>query len=347
MFFILFKEAYAKNIFYNKEDQHDNKLIKHLTKIQKINIKQKIINSRLFLIQIEKIKKFSPALYLKNQLIYTKISHWLKYNANIHELNKFGVHLFPMKGIDNYRHIKITGYYTPIVQARKIRTGNFKYPIYSMPDMHKKYHILPKRKDIYNGALDNKYILAYSNSLINNFIMEIQGSAFIDYGNNKQLIFFSYAGKNGWPYKAIGKILINQGEISQKNMSMQAIKLWCKKHSEKEMKNLFEKNESFVFFKETNQQEAYGASAVPLVSKASIAVDKSIIKSGSVILLKIPILNKHGVFINEYEIRLVIALDVGGAIKNQHFDIYEGVGAKAAKSAGFYNHYGYAWILNN
>ena len=114
-----------------------------------------------------------------------------------------------------------------------------------MPYRIKKNETLPKRKDIYNGILDNKYILAYSNSLINNFIMEIQGSAFIDYGNNKKLMFFSYAGENGWPYKAIGQILINRGDISKNNMSMQAIKLWCKKHSEKEIKKLFEIQNSY------------------------------------------------------------------------------------------------------
>ncbi|AEO08234.1 murein transglycosylase A [Buchnera aphidicola] len=347
IYFFLSQKIYSTQIFYNQGQQHKDKLIKNFKKIKKINIKKKIINSKSFLIQIEKIKKFAPLLYSKHQLIYTKISNWLKYNANINELNKFGIHLFQMNGINNYGNVKITAYYTPIVQARKIKKGNFKYPIYSMPHRMNKNQTLPKRKDIYNGVLDNKYILAYSNSLINNFIMEIQGSAFIDYGDNKKLMFFSYAGENGWPYKAIGKILINHGDIKKKNMSMQAIKLWCKQHSEQEIKDLFEKNESFVFFKETNQKEVYGASAVPLVSQASIAADKSIINSGSVILLKIPLLNKNGIFINQYEMRLVIALDVGGAIKNQHFDIYEGIGKKAANIAGFYNHYGYAWILNN
>ena len=214
-----------------------------------------------------------------------------------------------------------------------------------MPSNFKKNQSLPKRKDIYNGALDKKYILAYSNSLIDNFIMEIQGSAFIDYGNNKPLTFFSYAGKNGWPYKSIGQILINRGDILKKNMSMQTIKNWCRKHTQKEIQNLFEENKSFVFFKETKKKQVYGASAVPLIAKTSIAADSSIIKNGSIILLQMPILDKNGIFINKYEMRLVIALDVGGAIKGQHVDVYQGTGDKAGALAGFYNHYGHAWIL--
>lgn len=336
----------CKNTSINQGQQYQKKLIKNITKVKKINFIDKIINPESFLIQIKAIKKSSPSLYLKNKSIYDKIVSWLQKNSNINEFDKFGIDLFQMKGVDNYGNVKITGYYTPIIEARKIKKDKFKYPIYSMPHNIKKGHILPNRKDIYNGILDKKYILAYSNSLINNFIMEIQGSAFINYGNKKPLTFFSYAGKNGWPYKAIGQVLINQGQIKKQNMSMQEIKKWCKKHTQKEIQNLFEENKSFVFFKETKQTQVYGASGVPLISKASIAADKSIIKNGSVILLKMPILNKQGIFINKYEMCLVVALDVGGAVKGQHFDIYQGIGKKSGISAGFYNHYAYAWILN-
>ncbi|QCI17840.1 murein transglycosylase A [Buchnera aphidicola (Acyrthosiphon lactucae)] len=341
-----FVQSYA-HIAINQGQQYKKKLIQDFTKIKKINIEKKIVNSKSFLIQIEKIKKYSPSLYSKNESLYKAILNWLKNNSNINKFNQFGINLFQMKGIDNYGNVKITGYYTPIVQARKIQKDEFKYPIYSMPYHLKKNALLPNRKDIYNGALDKKYILAYSNSLIDNFIMEIQGSAFIDYGNNKKLTFFSYAGKNGWPYKAIGQILINRGDIQKKNMSMQSIKNWFKKHTKKEIQNLLEENPSFVFFKKTKKKQVYGASAVPLINQTSVASDTSIIKKGSVILLQTPLLDKNGIFIKKYEMRLVIALDVGGAIKGQHFDMYEGIGKKAAVSAGFYNHYGYAWILNN
>ncbi len=42
----------------------------------------------------------------------------------------------------------------------------------------------------------------------------------------------------------------------------------------------------------------------------------------------------------QYELRLMVALDVGGAIKGQHFDIYQGTGPDAGHRAGWYNHYG-------
>lgn len=43
----------------------------------------------------------------------------------------------------------------------------------------------------------------------------------------------------------------------------------------------------------------------------------------------------------------MVALDVGGAIKGQHFDIYQGIGSEAGHAAGFYNHYGRVWVLKN
>ncbi|XNM52417.1 MltA domain-containing protein [Escherichia coli] len=65
---------------------------------------------------------------------------------------------------------------------------------------------LPSRAEIYAGALSDKYILAYSNSLMDNFIMDVQGSGYIDFGDGSPLNFFSYAGKNGHAYRSIGKV---------------------------------------------------------------------------------------------------------------------------------------------
>ncbi len=99
------------------------------------------------------------------------------------------------------------------------------------------------------SALSDNYVLAYSNSLMDNFIMDVQGSGYIDFGDGSPLNFFSYAGKNGWPYRSIGKVLIDRGEVKKEDMSMQAIREWGEKHSEAEVRELLEQNPSFVFFK--------------------------------------------------------------------------------------------------
>ncbi|WP_279961563.1 murein transglycosylase A [Escherichia coli] len=199
--------------------------------------------------------------------------------------------------------------------------------------------------EIYAGALSDKYILAYSNSLMDNFIMDVQGSGYIDFGDGSPLNFFSYAGKNGHAYRSIGKVLIDRGEVKKEDMSMQAIRHWGETHSEAEVRELLEQNPSFVFFKPQSFAPVKGASAVPLVGRASVASDRSIIPPGTTLLAEVPLLDNNGKFNGQYELRLMVALDVGGAIKGQHFDIYQGIGPEAGHRAGWYNHYGRVWVL--
>ncbi|MCQ4010597.1 hypothetical protein FK521_27815, partial [Klebsiella pneumoniae] len=42
------------------------------------------------------------------------------------------------------------------------------------------------RASIYAGALSDNYVLAYSNSLMDNFIMDVQGSGYIDFGDGSR-----------------------------------------------------------------------------------------------------------------------------------------------------------------
>ncbi|XBC44251.1 MAG: murein transglycosylase A [Buchnera aphidicola (Schlechtendalia peitan)] len=328
---------------YSVSIKKSNKRV--LTKNLNIDITQTVSNAKDVLIQLEKIKTFSPKLYIKNIKLYKSIKNWLKSNGDITKLESFGIHLYKFKKLNNYGNIKITSYYTPIIHARKTPSKKFCYPIYRIPEYLKKIKRLPNRKDIYNGILQKKYILAYSNSLIDNFIMDVQGSGIINYGSNQPLVLFKYSGENGWPYTSIGKILVDKGDIKKEDMSIKTIINWCKKHTQIEIKKLLENNNSFVFFKPTKNILICGSSSVPLVARTSIATDQKIIKLGDVILAKIPILNKFGKFYNLYETRLLIALDVGGSIKGQKLDLYQGIGNHAGITAGFYNHYGYVWNL--
>jgi len=206
---------------------------------------------------------------------------------------------------------------------------------------------LPDRAGIYSGALDDRYIIAYTNSLMDNFMMEVQGSGYVDYGNGQPLVFFGYGGKNGHAYRSIGKVLIDRGEVAKADMSMQAIRQWADTHSAAEVRELLEQNPSFVFFRPEAFAPVKGASAVPLIAKASVASDRSLIPAGTTLLAEVPLLDNKGKFTGKYEMRLMVALDVGGAIKGQHFDMYQGIGPDAGHSAGYYNHYGRVWVLKN
>ncbi|MDI5816895.1 murein transglycosylase A, partial [Salmonella enterica subsp. enterica serovar Cerro] len=182
--------------------------------------------------QVDQIRSASPRLYTNQSNVYNAVQNWLRSGGDTRTMRQFGIDAWQMEGTDNYGNVQFTGYYTPVVQARHTRQGAFQYPIYSMPPKRGR---LPSRAQIYAGALSDKYILAWSNSLMDNFIMDVQGSGYIDFGDGSPLNFFSYAGKNGWPYRSIGKVLIDRGEVKKEDMSMQAIREWGEKHSEAEV----------------------------------------------------------------------------------------------------------------
>lgn len=321
----------------------DGKLNQPLALVNQPNAKGRPVNGGDFASQISQIRNASDNLYRRQVSTYSAVQSWLLAGGDTRNLRQFGLDSWQMEGMDNYGNVQFTGYYTPVVQARYSRQGEFQYPLYRMPPHGRGK--LPSRAQIYSGALSDRYVTGYSNSLMDNFIMDVQGSGYVDYGDGRPLSFFGYGGKNGHAYRSIGKVLIDRGEVKREDMSMQAIRQWGASHSQGEVRELLEQNPSFVFFKPENFAPARGASAVPLVAKASVAADRALIPPGTVLLAEVPLLDNQGKFTGKYEMRMMVALDVGGAIKGQHFDIYQGIGNEAGHMAGWYNHYGRVWVL--
>ncbi|CNJ97352.1 murein transglycosylase A [Yersinia pseudotuberculosis] len=324
----------------------DGRLEQSLELVNEPNAAGKPVNAKDYSDQVKVINQSSPGLYNRNSDTFNAVQNWMLAGADTSKLSLFGLNAYQMEGVDNFGNVQFTGYYTPVLQARYTPQGEFRHPLYRMPAKGKRR--LPDRAAIYAGALDNRnLIIAYTNSLVDNFMMEVQGSGYVDYGDGRPLTFFGYAGKNGHAYRSIGKVLIDRGEVARTDMSMQAIRQWAENHSEAEVRELLEQNPSFVFFKPVMYAPVKGASAVPLIAKASVASDKSLIPPGTTLLAEVPLLDDQGKFTGKYQMRLMVALDVGGAIKGQHFDIYQGIGHEAGQAAGFYNHYGRVWVLKN
>ncbi|WP_437612808.1 murein transglycosylase A [Erwinia sp. V71] len=324
----------------------DGKLEQPLGLVNQPNAKGRPVNGKDFSDQVGQIRSASPGLYNNQNSTYGAIESWLLAGGDTRQLRQFGLDAFQMEGTDNYGNVQFTGYYTPVIEARYSRQGEFQYPLYRMPPRGKGRK-LPSRAEIYSGALDERYVVGYSNSLIDNFMMDVQGSGYVDFGDGRPLMFFGYGGKNGHGYHSIGKTLIDRGEVKREDMSMQAIRKWADEHSAWEVRELLETNPSFVFFKPETFAPVRGASAVPLVAKASVAADRSLIPPGTALLAEVPLLDNNGKFTGKYEMRIMVALDVGGAIKGQHFDIYQGIGPDAGHTAGFFNHYGRVWVLRS
>lgn len=321
----------------------------HLTQpfglVNEPNAKGRPVNAKDFADQVTETQYAAAGLYSRNSTNFEAVKRWVQAGGDTRQLSQFGIKAYQMEGVDNFGNVQFTGYYTPVIQARYTRQGEFQYPLYRMPPRGKNRQ-LPDRAAIYAGALSGRNLaIAYSNSLLDNFMMEVQGSGYVDYGDGRPMMFFGYGGKNGHAYRSIGKILIDRGEVARENMSMQAIRQWASRHSESEVRELLEQNPSYVFFKPIPFAPVKGASAVPLVAKAAVASDRSLVPAGTTLLAEVPLLDDNGKFTGKYEMRLMVALDVGGAIKGQHFDMYQGIGPEAGHAAGYYNHYGRVWLL--
>ena len=144
------------------------------------------VNGPDFLKQVEAIRTTSPRLYNQYSENFRAVENWLRSGADTAQLRQFNLHSYQMEGKDNYGNVQFTGYYTPVVQARHTRQGSFS--ILSTA-CRRKGSRLPSRAQIYNGALSDNYVLAYSNSLMDNFLMDVQGSAYIDFGDGSELNF--------------------------------------------------------------------------------------------------------------------------------------------------------------
>lgn len=202
---------------------------------------------------------------------------------------------------------KVSGYYTHELVGSLKPTKTFTTPIYAVPETCAECY---DRRAIEAGSLKNKAeeILYIKNS-VERYFTQLQGTAVVHLtnGQTKRLVV---AGKNNYPYHFI-----------QISGSLQHQRDWLYNHPEK-INDVLARNPSFIYYELSDDPLVKGNRGVPLTAGHSVAVDKTMIPSGTPILLGD---------------RIVIAQDVGRAIHGHgRFDLYWGIGEAAEKIAGGY-----------
>ncbi len=232
-----------------------------------------------------------------------------------------------------------TGYYVPVIHARLKKNQRFQTPIYALPNT-KPY---PDRAAITAGALENKArVLTWSDDPIDVFFAQIQGSARVRLSPKKNFLI-GYAGNNGRPYTAIGKILIEKRAIEKKNISMQSIRAWLNEHPQ-ELHTILNQDASYVFFQIQKNNQPLGSQGVPLTPQRSLAVDPRFIPLGAPVWLNSS--SPTRLTPNMTFQQLLIAQDTGGAIKGiVRGDVFWGEGDDAAYTAGYMRNKGQYWVL--
>jgi membrane-bound lytic murein transglycosylase A len=200
------------------------------------------------------------------------------------------------------------------------------------------------RAEIENQTQFRAPVLAWVEDPVELMFLQIQGSGQVELASGERL-YLRYADQNGHPYRSIGRFLIQRGELSLEQSSMQGIKAWAAANPRK-LREALDANPSYVFFREMRQSSGtadgpVGTLGVPLTAGYSIAVDPRSIPLGAPVFLAttMPLSNQP------LE-RLMVAQDTGGAIRGAvRADFYWGTGREAGTLAGRMRQQGRMWVL--
>jgi len=274
------------------------------------------------------------------------------------------------KGTDRFEPAgKFTGYFEPEYKAAREKTPEQSVPVLSRPNdlidldlgafrpelsgtriagrlEGRRLVPYPDHGDIIDGALTGRAEpLAWVNP--NDLLfLQIQGSGRLRLKDGTTLRV-GYAGQNGHPYTAVGKVLADEGIMPVSEISMQSIQTWLRDAGIVQAKALREANKSYVFFTvldELDDDEGpLGAQGIPLVAGRSLAVDRRYHAMGAPVWISTEAFPAPGPGPIK---RLMVAQDTGGAIRGPvRGDFYWGTGEIAGDLAGRMNVSGELFIL--
>ena len=264
----------------------------------------------------------------------------------------------------------ITGYYEPVLKGSRNKSVQYAYPLYRQPndlvtvELGDTYPEL-KYKRVRGKLLVDKegrnklvpYLtraaieanpaplagneLVWINDIIDVFFLQVQGSGLVKLDNGGE-VHVGYADQNGHTYNSIGRVLIERGELSADQASMQGIKNWARNNLDK-LRDLLNSNPSYVFFRElpAGLPGPLGALGVPISAERSVAIDPKYVPLGAPIFLSTTQPNSQSPLK-----RLMVAQDTGGAIKGGvRADFFWGAGEEAGAKAGAMKQQGKIWVL--
>jgi membrane-bound lytic murein transglycosylase A len=242
--------------------------------------------------------------------------------------------------------VLFTAYCTPTLRGSRVASGAYKYPLYALPpDLRKEKDgsvkgwdtalgllpTYPSRGAIEAGhLLENRGLeLAWLADPIDAYLAHVNGSAFIQLPDGSELRL-GYAGKNGRPYRSLGKELEADGKIAKGRANLRAIRAWAVGASQEELHDYLSRNQSYVFFQPI-EGTPHGSLDVEVTAGRSIATDKTLFPRGALTFVA----PKPGAAADPPANRFYFDQDTGGAIRSAgRADLYLGIGSDAEELAG-------------
>lgn len=253
----------------------------------------------------------------------------------------------------------LTGYYEPLLQGSRVRDERHTVPLYGVPaDLVRVdlADVAPQLKGLrLRGRLERsgdglKLVPYWSRAQIDAldplrgdellwvddalaaFFLQVQGSGRVELAGGGQLRL-AYADTNGQPYRSIGRWLVDRGEMTLEQVSLQSITQWARDHPDR-VAELLAQNPSVVFFRELPvgdpDQGPAGALGAPLTPGYSVAADARYVPAGAPLAI-----DATATLSGSRLARPVVAQDSGGAIRGPlRLDLFWGIGPAAAEAAG-------------
>ena len=269
---------------------------------------------------------------------------------------------------------QVTGYYEPLLNGSRRRGGANLHAVYAPPADLLTIDLGDLRPDLRgqrlrgrlevrpDGRAEGRRVVPYYSraeiesgrapvagreilfvdDAVELFFLQVQGSGRVRLDNGAT-VRLNYADQNGHPYRSIGRILVERGELKLEQASMQGIKAWAKANPAM-LSELLNSNPSYVFFRESDADPELGprgALGVPLTAGRSIAVDPAFVPLGAPVWLVTTFPDSA----RPLE-RLMLAQDTGGAIRGpQRADFFWGFSEGAGREAGRMRQTGELWLL--
>jgi membrane-bound lytic murein transglycosylase A len=249
----------------------------------------------------------------------------------------------------------VTAYYEPIFNGSLSYVPPFIYPLYGIPEDLVTITAEDGKKQIgrmeegrltpywTRRQIEKQKILAgqeimYLSDPIEAFILHVQGSGQVrlQNGSMKQVQF---AGTNGRKYTSIGKVLVEEGVMPLKEVTLPKIKNYLQNHP-KEQERIFHMNDRYVFFRISEKMGAgpVGSIGEPLTAGRSLAVDRTCFPHGLLCYLHTekPGFDAKGQIKGWEEMgHFAVTQDSGAAIKGPgRVDLFLGSSTYAEKAAG-------------
>jgi membrane-bound lytic murein transglycosylase A len=262
---------------------------------------------------------------------------------------------------------RLTGYYEPIMAARRTRDDIYSEPIQGRPadlleiDMGAFDPALRARAFV--GRVEGNKVVPYPpRAQITSdtapvlawgepaevLSLQVQGSGRLQFEDGTQ-IRAAFAAHNGQRFGSNAQELIRRGHLTANGASLDALKNWFKTASPQESREVLNANPRTVFFKLQPITDPSvgptGGQSIALEPNGSMAVDTSYHAYGVPIFV-VADAPRVALTIDKTIHRLMIAQDTGGAIKGPlRGDLFWGTGPEAGLRAGRINHDTRFWVL--